>query len=390
MASGADTAIDRARASLDAGDRAAAAQTLADSLREGPDDVEARLLYARVLAWDGRYAAADAQYERLLSGSPENVDYLLGRAQVRYWQGSAQSALPLLERARALAPDYEAVWQLEARALAAAGGADNEARHRRLTLQARARFPASDWPEWPPARGGAAVTGVAGRGHLEAGGGYQELDNGLPSWKSWYAAGRYRLGERKALYGQLRRTERFDQADHELQAGINWAVGRAGALTLEGTGAPGADVLPRWSAFAALRQPLPADFGLAAGLRHKRYQDRYLNVLTLTGEKYFGDYYAAWTTYLSKLQGAGNNVANQLRVDRFYRGESRVGLLVAMGQETESVGQDQFVDSDTLSATLTGLHQLTPAWAVTWDLIYHDQDDAYRRGGFRVGLRREL
>ena len=142
--------------------------------------------------------------------------------------------------------------------------------------------------------------------------------------------------------------------------------------------------------YSALRLPLARDYAIGLGLRHRSYADRHLNVVTLTGDKYFGDYYAAWTTYISKLEDADTNFANQLRVDRYYRGDNRVGLLFAVGKETESVGQDQFIESDTLSIVFTGLHRFTPKWAVTWDLIYHDQDDAYQRGGFRVGLRREL
>lgn len=387
-----DTDIDRARAALDDDDRAAAIQVLADRLETEPGDQEARFLYARVLAWDGQRDASLAQYDELLYASSNNADYLLGKALVLYWDGTPRDALPLLDQARALAPDYEAIWQSETRVLLAIGDADSKARFAALTGQARGRFPDSQWPQWPaPApTPGVNPTSRPALGYLEAGGGYQDLDNGLPDWKTLYVSGNYRFAERKSVYGQLRQTDRFDETDHELQAGLVWPVLTAATLTMEGTVAPGADVLPRWSLFTEGRLPLPQGYGIGLGWRHKNYEDRHLNTLTLTGEKYFGNYYAAWTSYLSKLEGTDTNFANQLRVDRYYMGENRIGLLFAVGKETESVGQGQFVESDTLSIVLTGLHRFTPQWAVTWDLIYHDQDEAYKRGGFRVGFRREL
>lgn len=388
----ADSAVDRARAALDHEDRAAAIAILADRVQSEPGDQQARFLYARVLAWDGQRTAALEQYNDLLYASPDNADYLLGKAQVYYWEGAPESALPLLKQARTIAPHYEDVWQLEARALLAIGDAASEARFAQLTEQARLRFPDQQWPEWPKAAPPGVVAPVIRptRGHVEAGGEYQDLDNGLPSWKSLYVNGSYNLAENRTVYGQLRQTDRFNETDHELQAGFVLPVFTTAMLTLEGTGAPGADVLPRWSLYAELRVPLPRSYGVGVGWRHRNYADSHLNLFTLIGEKYFGDYYAAWTTYISKLEGADANFANQLRIDRYYMGENRIGLLFAAGKETESVGQGQFVESDTLSIALTGLHRLTPRWAVTWDLVYHDQDDAYTRGGFRVGLRRQL
>lgn len=387
-----DNTISRARAALDQEDRATAILILADRVEAEPGDQAARFLYARVLAWDGQRAASLLQYEELLYTSPDNADYLLGKAQVYFWDGNPQSALPLLAQARELSPDYEAVWQLEAKALLAIGDATSETRFTQLTAKGRQRFPASQWPQWPkaaPAPGVAPAISPA-RGHVETGGGYQDLDNGLPSWKTLYVSGSYRLAGDRTVYGRLRQTDRFNETDHELQSGLALPVLTAATLTFEGTAAPGADVLPRWSLFSELRLPLPQGYGVGAGWRHKSYEDNHLNLFTLIGEKYFGNYYAAWTTYISKLEGADANFANQLRIDRYYMGENRVGLLFAVGKETESVGQGRFVESDTLSVVLTGLHRLTPQWALSWDLIYHDQDDAYTRGGFRVGLRRQF
>jgi len=46
------------------------------------EDVEARFLLARVLAWQGKRAEAATEYARLLAREPENGDFLEGRARL--------------------------------------------------------------------------------------------------------------------------------------------------------------------------------------------------------------------------------------------------------------------------------------------------------------------
>lgn len=50
-------------------------------LTNHPDDRQARMNYARVLSWDRRYDAAQAQYERLLRDDPDRADVRLEYAQ---------------------------------------------------------------------------------------------------------------------------------------------------------------------------------------------------------------------------------------------------------------------------------------------------------------------
>ena len=51
-----------------------------------PDDVDARVRYARVLSWDRRYGAAQDQYSRLIAQYPHRSDLRLEYAQNLSWQ----------------------------------------------------------------------------------------------------------------------------------------------------------------------------------------------------------------------------------------------------------------------------------------------------------------
>jgi tetratricopeptide (TPR) repeat protein len=122
-----------------------AERLLRERLAQEPGDAEARFLLARVLAWQERHAVALREYERLLEAEPDNSDYLLGKAQTHLWNHEPESALPLLSKARRLAPGYEDVWRAQIMALVALGDESRLRQARIIRDEARRRFPDSRW-----------------------------------------------------------------------------------------------------------------------------------------------------------------------------------------------------------------------------------------------------
>lgn len=386
--------VETVHADLDAGERGAAIAKLDRHLATEPGDQNARFLYARVLAWEQRWTESLEQYDELLFSGPGNADYLLGKSQVLVWSGRPVDALPLLARARESAPHYEAVWRLEIQALQAIDDPGRDGELEALRLDARERFADSDWPGF---RQPTSITAVRSpvqlsllSNHVEGGFSVQQLSNNLPDWSSLYVHGGRRLGSRKSVYGQLRQTERFDETDHEVSGGVYWPVGDAWTVSTNASLAPGAVVLPKWTIAGQLQRPIEYGLGMQVGIRHSEYAANHVRMLTMTGDYYWKNYYAGWTVYWSKLEDADPTFANQFRFDRYYGDKSRIGFLFAFGKEVESVGNGLFITGDTLSAVLTGLHWMSPVWGVSWEVIFHEQGDAYRRGGVRVGLRRQF
>ncbi|MBT8442292.1 MAG: YaiO family outer membrane beta-barrel protein [Gammaproteobacteria bacterium] len=352
-----DDVLAAAHAELDAGHRDAALAILEQHVADQPGDQEARYLYARVLAWEQQWKASLVQYDQLLTLGPDNADYLLGKSQVLVWSGRAADALPLLEKARQLAPDYEAIMRLEAQAL-------------RVTE--------------------APTQSSLYANHIEGGFSVQKLSKDLPDWTSLFVQAGRRLGPGKSVFGQLRQIERFDEKDGEIAGGIYWPAGDAWNVSADASLAPGAIVLPEWSLATQIHRPFERGFGVQVGLRHSEYAANYVRMLTLTGDYYWKNYYAGWTVYLAKLEGADPTFSNQWRIDRYYGSENRMGFLLAIGEEVESVGNGNFISGDTFLAAFNGIHWVSPVWGISWDLIFHEQGDFYRRGGFRVGLRRQF
>lgn len=327
-------------------------ESLQAQLAADPGRLDARFAYAQALSWAERWDEALAEYDRLLAVVPDDPDYLLGKAQVLAWSGRPAEALPLLEQAGRRAPGYAAVARLEAQV--------------REQLAVR------------PAQS------------LAAGVGWQDLGRGLPDWRTQYFEYLRRAASGHALYAGVRRTERFDSADVQGSAGWSRPWGDAWNFTLEGSLAPGADVLPRWSGRFRLRRALDHGWGVHGSLYQAGYAADDVTTVAVGAERYTGPWYAGLTALASRLQGAGTTWSGQLRADRYYDSDSRVGLIVAAGRETESIGDGRFITSSTRGLVLLGQHRWAPQWSLSWELLVHEQGDAYTRKGFHVGLRRDF
>ena len=65
---------------------------LATHLAERPRDVDARVLYALMLSWDGSYDAARREFQRVLEQAPSSLDARVGLMNVEWWSGRLPAA----------------------------------------------------------------------------------------------------------------------------------------------------------------------------------------------------------------------------------------------------------------------------------------------------------
>jgi len=94
----------RVRDQVAASHLAEAAKIVDDRLATAPNDLEAEGWRARLLAWNGKWQQAEAQYRSVLRDAPKDVDMLLGLADVLLWQGKLDEASAVLEQAQELQP----------------------------------------------------------------------------------------------------------------------------------------------------------------------------------------------------------------------------------------------------------------------------------------------
>lgn len=107
------------QATVTAGNLDAALKLVDARIAAQPSDLEAHGWRARLLAWKHRYAESETEYRFVLSRKPDDLDMLLGLADVLHWDGQDAAALKILDQAAALAPGHSDVLVRRGRVLAA-------------------------------------------------------------------------------------------------------------------------------------------------------------------------------------------------------------------------------------------------------------------------------
>lgn len=100
----------------------APALTVVESrLVAAPSDLEARAWHGRLLAWQGHWPEAEAEYRTVLKQVPTDSDILCALADVLLWQGRLQPALDALNDAALASPSDPEILLRRARVLRAMG-----------------------------------------------------------------------------------------------------------------------------------------------------------------------------------------------------------------------------------------------------------------------------
>lgn len=244
-------------------------------------------------------------------------------------------------------------------------------------------------PAAPGLKSAPAATGLKPpRAEIEIGYGRETLSNNLPDWKQTYGLVSYRMGDRNTLYGGLRETRRFGLTDSEAHTGFYFPLGKTWTSQFELSMSPTHEVLPRYSVYGQALKSLPGGWGVGLGLRHSEYSLTGVNILSLVGERYWGNFRGAYTLYSGRPEGASSASSHRFQLSYYYADRSAVGLSYSTGREVEYIGPARgVISSDVQNWTLSGQHWFTPAWALTYDVVNQDQGILYRRQGLRLGIR---
>jgi len=160
---------------------------------------------------------------------------------------------------------------------------------------------------------------------IEFGATHENLTNGQSDWDSVYVEGAVTFGERHKLYGGLRETRRFGLDDTEAYGGFYYPLASSWTGVIEGSASPSYNVLAKYSVGGQLLKSLPYGWGLGLSLRHNEYSLSAANVFSLTGERYWGNFRAAYTLYSGRPEGESSAAAHRFQGD----GPRPAGLITA-------------------------------------------------------------
>jgi YaiO family outer membrane protein len=323
-------------------------ESLQSRVAAAPDDSDARYELARSCARAGRQLEALAHYDRLLEHDARNADWLLGRAQAQVALGHPREALVTLERARALAPGYEDVLNLEARV--------------RESLR-----PARDTRAWLM-------------------GAYEDLSGGRSSWRSTTAGLDHKLGPHRHVNGGVHIEERFDEQDEQFSLGFSDRLSSAWSYGVALDVAPDAEILPEWNLVMEAARALPREMTLNLRARHSDYVNVDVESLAVGVEKYFPQFRAAYTLTAAEPSGLGTSFSHALRFAHDYGEASHVTFALGYGEEAETIAPGVVQVTRNRSVSLNGLYWHSAAWGFTWEAGWYEQGDLYDRTRISLGL----
>lgn len=361
-------------------------------LRDHSEHEEALFLLARVLSWQEKFAESIDVYETLLRKSPGNADYLLGMAQVRFWQNLPDQAASLLYQAVKKAPHYQAVWELLVRSLYASG---DSARAEKTQREAAILFPHVNWQQFspPPPAEKLAATSIpvptqSAHSNFETGGSYENLDRNFASWNSAYIGGFRSFGPRSNIYGRASQVQRFDMQDVAIMGGLTRPLTERWTLGVEADYNPAHHFLPQWALQGSAHFRMDHGFGALFNFRHAGYSLLDTDTGSIGLERYWGNFRIAYTLYISQLQSAPEPTFSHLgQIAYFYSDRNQVGIAIGGGQQVMLLGPGRLLNADVESYALLGQHWVTQKWALVYDISLNVQGTAYTRYGATFGIR---
>jgi YaiO family outer membrane protein len=359
---------------------------LEQAVHASPQDSDARFALARAYAGDGRFADAGREYDVLLAKNADDVDWLLGKSQALIAMRRSGEALPLLAKARRLAPDYEDVWRAEAMALEVAG---DERGALALLDSAAQRFPAAEWPIERRAR--LVEARLLARGtRLSAGAAYEHLSGDNDPWRSASAAVMVPIGGNTRLVTAVALERRYGRQDEQISAGIAHRLPARWSLDAGVAATPGAELLARHEVHLELARPIGRSTSAALRYRRSHFATVDIDALAASGEYAFGSHRLAYTLTGTRPAGIDVTFGHALRFARDYGTGSSVTALLARGDEAETVSPGRVLVTRVTTLAVYGIHWRSAAWGYSWSASWTEQGDLYDRLGVRLGVERRF
>ena len=214
----------------------------------------------------------------------------------------------------------------------------------------------------------------------------ENLDNGYQDWSEAGAELAWRNASAHLFAFRARETQRYGLHDIEAAALVSLPVAAHWNLSLEATGASGAQVLPEWSAVATLARALAGGWVVSGSWKETQYTTAQVSMATAGLERYVASYRFAYTVYLSRPHGESWSPTHRLTASWYGEGLTRLEAGAARGRESENTPAG-LVTSDVRTVNLSAASGITPSLGLTVDLERQRQGDLYTRKAIRLGAR---
>lgn len=183
---------------------------------------------------------------------------------------------------------------------------------------------------------------------------------------------------------------RLGLADTETRSNAQFSLGEYWSTQFVTGSASPNDPLARQTFHGQFERLLPGGWGVGLGLRRNDFRTVASNALSLSAERQWGDFRGAYTL-ISGLPEGQSTESHRFQLSYQYAARSSVGLAYTNGREIDYLGWTRgLAAADVNNWSLGGLHRLTPAWAITYDMVRGTQSSLTPQQGLRLGLRHDF
>jgi YaiO family outer membrane protein len=207
----------------------------------------------------------------------------------------------------------------------------------------------------------------------------------------WHAADPLpELAPRLTLYGATVENQRFNINGTSVRMSLQRPFGQSASFNVANS-QPLLDIFPRYTLYRQVTQPLPGGWGLGFGVRQSSYAYATRNLYSVSAERYFGNFRGAYTLYSSRVDGNDLGSAQRMQLNYLYGERNTIGLAYTTGRDIDNLAMVPGLGiGDARDLTLSGRHWLSTNWALTYDLLSHEQGTLARRQGLRLGVSRSF
>lgn len=261
-----------------------------------------------------------------------------------------------------------------------------------LSLLIAASASASDTPAQAPA---AQISSPGAIGNpekeIEIGTSYESLTNGFPPWKSYYVDTIFRYGKEQIYYLNFLDVERSGIHDSQLSGGLFRRLNHHLSGTLELSLSSAGGILADKEIFGQIQTEIGNANIIHLGHRYRQYEYTSVNISNLTIEKYYLDYRGSYSLLKSSISGSGLQTGHVIQLNKYYNGNSTIGLSISSGKEADvDIPTQKVLRFDTRGVAIVGRHWFNKAAALSYVINIHEQGDSYTRRGLTVGIRRKF
>ncbi len=337
-----------------------------------PSVLNAQIADVQKLFRSGDTATALETLDQLRITYPDDVDYMLLRAQIYAQQGRDSQALEELRKATSVAPDYEEPWRLRYVLLSRVKVDVAESERREVEEEVAVRFPEALWWQVPDKEPAAQWAILLGAGH-------DRLDNGTASWnRQFFEVSRERERVDRHRLG-VSRDQRFSNSDLAVLIGSDFSFADNWLAGLDYSAASDASFLPDSSYRLYLGRTFASGLGMTLAFRRRNFSAATVSSSSAMAEKYAGAFRFAYSLTVSHLHGADNSIGHNFTSNWYYSDRSSIGLSISGGEEAEATGPGQVLETRVRGVSVSGRRGLSERITLQWWLGLHDQGDLYRR-----------